>query len=38
MTIRMTIRFLPLALGIALGQLIYVFIKAFVDGSEQYIQ
>ena len=38
----MTIRFLPLALGIALGQtigqLIYVFIKASVDGSEQYIQ
>ena len=37
----MIIRFLPLALGITLGQMIgqlsYIFIKAFVNETEQYI-
>lgn len=37
----MIIRFLPSALGIALGQIIgqlaYIFIRAFAGGAEQYI-
>ena len=37
----MIIRFLPLWIGITLGHLIgsviYIFVKAFVNGAEQYI-